>query len=312
MKTKLTQIILLLVLSAVASAQGHYKAIRISTFPSQTIGLAQIGPYVLANAESGVTLAALNANSNGYYAGQDIYYNVWEGTAAGITNLAPLVGSYAQIWAINDNGTMVGYSEAGIYSDDYQAFVIEGGVVTRIPTLGGLSDTAQAVSTNNLVAGHSMKADGIIYAIFWNGSTVTDLGSFGGTYYSSSNPARTFASDAWGVNSLGEVVGSSWMTNGEQRAFLWSGGIMYNLHTLGGTFSSAAAINDSGVVVGTAALANGIRHGFVHENSTMYDLNNLISGLPSGVYINATSQINNSGQILATGSDGGTYLLSPF
>lgn len=310
MQTKLSQIITFSVLSAIASGQQHYQAIRISAYPNETVGLTQSGPYVLPNLQSGVTLAALNANSNGLFAGQDAYYRTYEGNASGITSLQSIAGPLAQVWAINDKNTVVGYSEEGVYSDDYQAFVIESGNVHRIPTLGGVSDTAQGVSTNNLVAGHSMKSNGVIDAILWNGSKTVDLGSLGGTHYFS-NTDRTFASDAWGVNAISEVVGSSWIPNGQQRAFLWKAGKMANLGTLGGKESSAVAINDSSVVVGASLLSNGRSHGFVYVSGKMYDINTLITGLKTGVYINGVSQLNNLGQILASGSDDNIYLLEP-
>jgi len=306
MNSKPTQIITLLILTTLASAQQHYKAVRISTFPNETIGLSQKGPYVLSNTQGGTTLAALVANSNGEFAGQDQNYQPYTGSASGITGIASLVESYAQIWAINDNGTMVGYSN----SPDSSAFEISNGTVTSIPTLGGTINAAQAVSTNDLVVGQSWKGDGLIDGFLWDGSKVVDLGNLGGSHYFA-NTNRTFQSDAWGVNSSREVVGSSWLPNGQQRAFLWKDGKMISLGTLGGTQSWATGINDHGVVLGGSTLPNGLNHAFVYEESRRYDLDSLVSGLKGGAYIDYASQINNSGQILATGSDGQTYLLEP-
>jgi len=310
MNKKSFQTIALLALCAVASAQQHYKAIRISTFPNETIGLNQDGLYVLANTQSGVALTALNANSTGVFAGQDASYHSYQGNATGILNLKPQLGTFSQIWAINDSGTLVGYSENAIYSNDYQGFVVVGGVVKRIPTLGGVSSTGQAVSTNNLVAGHAMKLNRVVDAILWDGSKISDLGGLGGTYFFS-NTGRTFASDAWGVNSSGQVVGSAWIRSGQQRAFLWKAGKMTNLGTLGGSASAATAINDSGLVVGVSSLPNGQSHGFIYSNKRMRDVNTLISGLSAGIYINYVSQLNNRGELLAMGNDGNSYLLEP-
>jgi len=304
------QTIALLALCTIASAQQHYRAIRISTFSNETIGLNQDGPYVLANTQSGVPLTALNANSTGVFAGQDASYHSYQGSASGIRSLKPQLGTFSQIWAINDLGTFVGYSEKAIYSYDYEGFVVVSGVVARIPTLGGVSSTGQAVSTNNLVAGHAMKSNKVIDAILWDGAKVTDLGGLGGTHFYS-NSGRTFASDAWGVNSSGQVVGSAWTRAGQQRAFFWQGGKMTNLGTLGGTASAATAINDSGLVIGVSTLPNGQSHGFVYSNKRIRDVNSLISGLSAGIEINYVSQLNNRGQLLASGNDGNSYLLEP-
>jgi probable HAF family extracellular repeat protein len=51
---------------------------------------------------------------------------------------------------------------------------------------------------------------------------MTDLGTLGGT-----------TSAANGLNAVGQVVGLSATTSGDQHAFLYSGGIMTDLGTLG-------------------------------------------------------------------------------
>lgn len=102
-------------------------------------------------------------------------------------------------------------------------------------------------------------------AAFATDYQITDLGTLGGT-----------TSQAFGINNLGEVVGSSTTASGAQQAFLWQSGVMTNLGVLssGDTFSRAYAINDSGVIVG---ISTGLDSGgnyvnpspFVYSNSTM-------------------------------------------
>ena len=66
-----------------------------------------------------------------------------------------------------------------------------------------------------------------------------------------------FASEGWGVNGSGSVVGVSLSAAGE-RAFIWTAtGGMQDLGSLGGTNSSAVAINETGTVVGYADSASG-------------------------------------------------------
>src|SRR5215208_4910007 len=69
---------------------------------------------------------------------------------------------------------------------------------------------------------------------------ITNLGTLGGK-----------ASEAFGVNDLGQVVGTSRTESGESHAFLWKRGKMTDLGTLGGGIQCAAAygINDPGQVV---------------------------------------------------------------
>jgi probable HAF family extracellular repeat protein len=113
--------------------------------------------------------------------------------------------------------------------------------------------------------------------------TVTDLGTLsGGT-----------VSYASGINNLGQVVGFSWTSSGSngQHAFLYSGGTMQDLGTLGGNRSWAWGINDGGQVVGEADTSSGDQHAFLYSHGTMTDLGTL-GGPLSGVY-----GINNLGQM---------------
>ena len=109
-----------------------------------------------------------------------------------------------------------------------------------------------------------------------------DLGSLGGSY-----------SQAFGINSSGEVVGSSRsQLYGASYAFLYSNGAMTDLGTLGGYSSEALAINASGQVVGDSQLpAPGYgQHAFLYGNGVMTDLGSF-GGDSSAVGINASGEI---------------------
>lgn len=73
---------------------------------------------------------------------------------------------------------------------------------------------------------------------------ITDLGTLGGA-----------ASEASGLNLLGDVVGSSLTSAGVQHGFLYRNGRMVDLGVLnGGTTSRATSISDTGVVVGYSGI----------------------------------------------------------
>jgi probable HAF family extracellular repeat protein len=75
--------------------------------------------------------------------------------------------------------------------------------------------------------------------------TITDLGTLGGE-----------TSEANAINASGQVVGAAAIETGQNRAFLWESGIIFNLGVLPGRSRSAArAINDAGVVVGESIRA---------------------------------------------------------
>jgi probable HAF family extracellular repeat protein len=111
--------------------------------------------------------------------------------------------------------------------------------------------------------------------------TITDLGTLGG-----------LDSFAFGINTSGQVVGSSTTASGDTHAFLWQDGRMLDLGTLGGSFSEASAINAKGQVVGDATTANGEDHAFLWQDGQMIDLSALAG--TGGVSWN----LNGSGQVV--------------
>jgi probable HAF family extracellular repeat protein len=111
--------------------------------------------------------------------------------------------------------------------------------------------------------------------------TITDLGTLGGS-----------SSYAYGINSLGAVVGWANTASGDQHAFLYSNGVMSDLGTLGGSISEARAINDQGQVVGSANTADGVQQPFLYSGGVMSSLG--ASGTATG--------INNNGQMIVNGN----------
>src|SRR5262249_51045002 len=75
-------------------------------------------------------------------------------------------------------------------------------------------------------------------------------------------------------------------------AFVYSGGLMTDLGTLGGTTSVAHAVNDAGTIVGYAYTGGGDQHAFSYSGGVMTDLGTL------GGTISYAYGINNAGTIV--------------
>jgi probable HAF family extracellular repeat protein len=79
-------------------------------------------------------------------------------------------------------------------------------------------------------------------------------------------------------------VGRSYNASNEGRAFRWTGGIMTDLGTLGGNYSSAHAVSaDGAVVVGEALNASNEYRAFIYTNRVMLDAQDWL-GSVGGVY----------------------------
>jgi probable HAF family extracellular repeat protein len=146
----------------------------------------------------------------------------------------------------------------------------------------------RSVNASGLVVGWAgYEAGTNTRAVLWTSSTYTNLGTLPGGEYSA----------AFGINDLGQVVGTS-NTTTAARAFLWTAdGGMRDLGTLPGDSSSEAfGINNRGDVVGSSSGPNGIQA--VRWTSVGIQA---LGTLPGGRYSRAFA-INALGQVVGTSS----------
>lgn len=182
---------------------------------------------------------------------------MWEPKKGTTTELPPYSGdSTSAATAINQRGQAVGISGAcdiavGRFSAMH-AVLWDHGAVREIPNLGGttwhtpmdINDSGAVVGFSNPPGPGDPEGDFIAHAFLWvGGSSSTDLGTLQGDALS----------EAFAINSRGQVVGVSFGGSAGARAFLYQDGVMHNLNDLVDSedvLLSAQDINDAGVITG--------------------------------------------------------------
>ena len=205
------------------------------------------------------------------------------------TSLDPAGGSLSNAVSINNRGEVVGYS-----SIDGVGFRAALWANSSITILGGTSNSqATSINDSGQIVGTTyipvVNSSGISRATLWDGSSIFDLGSFGGQ-----------ASYAHAINSAGQIVGYASPPNGANYAALWSGGAITDLGSPGGN-GVGASINNSGQIVGNSRIGNGASHATLWSGTSIIDLGTL------GGSSSAAGAINNAGLIV-----GGSYTTEGF
>src|SRR5439155_18612513 len=125
----------------------------------------------------------------------------------------------------------------------------------------------------------------VSHAFLWQAGVMTDLGTLGG-----------LNSVAYGINHLGQVVGSAETAAGETHAFLWDRERgMRDLGVLAGDGSAATGINDAGQVVGNATTGDLLPSGDPVFHAVLWDAGGQIHDLgvpPGGFVLSFATAIN--------------------
>jgi probable HAF family extracellular repeat protein len=172
----------------------------------------------------------------------------------------------------------------------------------------GINDSGQVTGDSTI-----SYTEGGAHVFLYNAGTMTDLGTL-------MSPESEAYAIGFGINNAGQVAGASYYQysgiGALNHAFLYSGGTMRDLGTLGGRQSFAYAINNTGQVAGyshTTIIPNtnpyndpAPYHAFVYANGTMADLGTL-GGQNSYAY-----GINNDGYVVGTSQTAGNTATHAF
>ncbi|HTQ10601.1 MAG TPA: PEP-CTERM sorting domain-containing protein [Fimbriimonadaceae bacterium] len=98
---------------------------------------------------------------------------------------------------------------------------------------------------------------------------------------------------ATGINEAGQISGySSAATHGPVVSFLYSGGTMTNVGTLGGSSSQAFGINATGQMAGYSLVGgDAYDHAYLYSSGVMHDLGTLTGGNSYGYGLNDAGQV---------------------
>lgn len=234
-----------------------------------------------------------------------------------LTNLGTLPGGIQSgAYAINDTGTIVGWSVMADAQSPRYATRFSGGVTS----IAGPDSTAFAVNSFGVATGFAPSSTtGMRRAVIFRNGAVVELAA---------------VPDRAGTLSFGVAINDSEYVTGYyvdywagfQRSFIVSAtGAMTDLGTLPGwNATQSYAMNNYGMVVGGvgngASTSTSVR-AFVYGDCRIVDLTNMIdpaSRLKPYVTLSTGRDINNSGWIVASGTDSRdpgraprAYLLKP-
>ncbi len=186
---------------------------------------------------------------------------LWENGV--MEDLGDLNGPAGYKWSdaydINNKGQIVGRSMTP--NGHQHAFLWEERVMIDLGTLYGGESRACSINEKGQIAGYAYSTEEgnphPFHAFLWDDNQgIQDLGTLGG-----------LSSYASSINDAGQIVGWSLTPDGELHAFLYSEGLMLDIHdlidpTTGWVLRNARAINGSGQIVGDGHI-NGENHAFL-------------------------------------------------
>jgi probable HAF family extracellular repeat protein len=218
------------------------------------------------------------------------------------TILDSVMGRQSAAFGINNAGEITGSLSTGTCTTsctnlgDTHAFVDKGQGLTDLGTLGGNFSEGRGINNRGeIVGGSNLTANGPLHLFLFDHGALHDLGTLKGK-----------STEGSAINDRGQIIGSA-----AQIGFRFSHGDFHLLPTLnGGTYSVPGGINNRGAVVGSSDVSGGgPTHAFLDTDGELIDLNNIVP--PSLPLLTSAFGTNDKGQIVVTGLNGLSYVLTP-
>jgi probable HAF family extracellular repeat protein len=228
----------------------------------------------------------------------------------GVTFLGDLGGGLSWPLDINDDGLIVGYSEARAVNDAgvivgqthtfeppgftvAHAAVWEDGVPRLLPSLPGarLTGATDLNERGQIVGFSAFTESGLLHAVLWEGGMIRDLGALEGDFFSGTDS----------INERGRVVGFSSGVNGPNVLVWEDGGFAIPRPFTQFPNSQAGGINDRGETAGTIYLPTGVCCSAVVAKSV--DKRKVVVVQPSAFSVD----VNNEGQVIGVDTSGPEY-----
>ena len=208
---------------------------------------------------------------------------------------------------INNSGQIAGVFD--ITGGASHAFLYSGGSMSDLGTLGGDNSFGVGINNSGQVTGVSdITGGGHQVAFVYSGGTMHDLNDL----VPAGNMAGfNFLVAGYAINDSGKITGSAVRSvDSASHAFLFSGGSVTDLGTLGGNNSLGAGINNSGQVTGYSTFSENSAddHAFLYSGGSMSDLGTLGGAQSYGVGINNSEQVTGVSDI--TGGASHAFLYS--
>lgn len=297
----------------ITAANGRTDAFRTAPYSSinpASDNLTAAGPWTGGVAKSinnaGVVVGNLNNGGGGTY--QTRAFMALAGASAVEIHVGPRGETYSGAEAISPSGTVGGWlaaSSPDAFVFPPSQFYLDPGSTLRPSIVRGINSAGTMVG--------AMRSSSSPYSTAFRATAASVVTP--GLSYAGINGETSGQSEAWGINSSGEVVGNASFPTG-LRAFRTAANqsieLTDDLGTLGGMSSSGFGINDAHEVVGSSLTSDGSTHAF-HYLATMSDLSLAAAPTPNWTLTEARA-INANSEIAGTGLKNGLkqgFLLRP-